>query len=147
MTEHATQVAGPDDAMLTRRHDVRCSNKDYDFFYNGLEDQRLLVQKCSDCAALRNPPTPMCPKCQSLSWCEQEITGTGRLYSYIIHYYPVLERFPSPHVVALAEFEGDIRFVASLAGLDGEEIAIGIELRPEFFRGNGIASFRFVPAV
>jgi len=41
---------------------------DTEFFWNGLRQHKLLIQRCSGCGALRNPPRPMCPKCRSLAW-------------------------------------------------------------------------------
>ena len=38
-------------------HNAPCSNKDFDFFYRGLEEGQLLAQKCAACGVLRNPPS------------------------------------------------------------------------------------------
>ena len=41
---------------------------DNQFFWDGLKDEKLLIQKCSNCGYMQAPPDPMCPKCQSLEW-------------------------------------------------------------------------------
>ncbi len=41
---------------------------DTQFFWDGVRDHRLLIQRCASCGALRHPPRPMCPQCHSLEW-------------------------------------------------------------------------------
>ena len=41
---------------------------DTEFFWNGLREHKLLIQRCKGCGTVRNPPQPMCPKCRSLDW-------------------------------------------------------------------------------
>jgi hypothetical protein len=39
-------------------HNAPCSNRDFDFFYKGLEDGQLLAQQCQTCSTLRSLPSP-----------------------------------------------------------------------------------------
>ena len=48
---------------------------DTEFFWSGLREERLLVQRCDDCGLLRHPPRPMCPRCNSLEWGTVEASG------------------------------------------------------------------------
>ncbi|MGB8208771.1 MAG: zinc ribbon domain-containing protein, partial [Mycobacterium sp.] len=54
---------------------------DTEFFWDGLRDHKLLIQRCSGCGTLRNPPRPMCPNCRSLEWEPIESSGRGTVYS------------------------------------------------------------------
>ena len=36
---------------------------DTQFFWDGLKEHRLLIQRCRSCLTLRHPPRPMCPTC------------------------------------------------------------------------------------
>ena len=45
------------------------------FFWEGLEQGKLLIQRCAACDELRHPPGPMCPKCHSLEWKTSEGFG------------------------------------------------------------------------
>ena len=38
------------------------------FFWDGLKEHKLLIQRCAACGVLRHPPRPMCPRCNSLDW-------------------------------------------------------------------------------
>ncbi|MCU1397225.1 MAG: hypothetical protein JWN62_334, partial [Acidimicrobiales bacterium] len=41
---------------------------DIAFFFDGLNEGKLLIQQCADCGTLRHPPGPMCRNCHSLRW-------------------------------------------------------------------------------
>lgn len=125
------------------RHKASCSNRDYDFFYEGLEDQRLLIQQCSDCDRLRHPPEPMCPHCHSIRSHPHEAAGTGTIYSYAVHYHPPLPGFEMPHPIGIVELDEGVRIVAGLDGIPLDEIAIGAPVRAEFFRRGEMATVRF----
>lgn len=129
------------------RHSVKVSNYDFDFFFNALEEGRLVVQKCADCGHLRNPPGPMCPSCRSFGWSEFELNGGGTIFTYTVHHHPKLPEFETPHVVVAAEMDEGVRVVADLQGLAPGDVQIGKRVKVEFYRRNNIATFRFVPRV
>jgi uncharacterized OB-fold protein len=52
---------------------------DTKFFWDALKEGRLLIQRCAACAALRHPPRPMCPHCNSLQWDTVESCGRGEV--------------------------------------------------------------------
>ena len=41
-------------APAEKGHNAPCSNRDFDFFYRGLEREELLAQKCDDCGAVHD---------------------------------------------------------------------------------------------
>ena len=41
---------------------------DNGWWWEAIDEGELMIQKCSDCGALRHPPRPMCGECQSSSW-------------------------------------------------------------------------------
>ena len=126
--------------------DAHCapgSNRDFDFFYAGLERGELLVQRCGGCGELRNPPTPSCPLCHSHDWSPLAMSGRGTIYSFIVHHHPPLPTFETPHPVALAQLEEGVRFLAAMDGIPPEALTIGAPVVTEFIRRNGVASVRF----
>jgi len=124
-------------------HAVSCSNLDFDFFYEGLERQELLIQRCDQCNKLRSPPAPMCAECNSFSWTAVPMSGRGTIYSYLIHYHPPLPGFDVPHPVGLIDLEEGIRFMAGLDGIPLAEIEIGLPVEAEFMRRGVIATVCF----
>ncbi len=137
----------PTDAVTQssiRTHAVPCSNRDFDFFYEGLEEQRLLVQKCRHCGTVRNPPAPACGTCHSLEWDPFPLRGTGTIFSFTIHHHPRLRDFEMPHPVVLVEMDEGIRVVGAMDGCS-ESPRIGANVQVEFVRRGALASFRFKP--
>lgn len=127
-------------------HSAPCSNKDFDFFYAGLERGELLIQRCDACQTLRNPPAPACPDCRSLDWTAQAATGRGVVYSYVVHHHPPLPGYQSPHPVALIDLEEGVRFVAAMDGTSVDAVAIGLPVVADFLRRGDVAAVRFTPA-
>lgn len=126
-----------------KRHNAPCSNRDYDTFYQGLEDQQIVVQKCDSCATLRHPPEPMCPRCHSIEWTGQALSGKGTVFSFVVHRHPPLPDFEMPHPVGLVEMEDGVRIVAGLDGTPIDQIEIGMPVKAEFLRRGDVASLRF----
>ena len=57
-------------------------------FWDGIEKEQLLIQRCGTCGEFYFPPAPVCPKCTSrdVSW--TEASGKATLYSYVIVQQP-----------------------------------------------------------
>ena len=89
---------------------------DTQFFWDGVREQRLLIQRCDGCGALRHPPRPMCPRCHSLEWDTIEASGRGTVFSFVMPHHPPLPWFDGPYVVALVELEEGTRLVTNLVG-------------------------------
>ena len=111
---------------------------DTQFFWDGVRAHRLLIQRCASCGALRHPPRPMCPHCQSLEWDAIESSGRGTVYSFVIPHHPPLPWFPEPYVVALVDLEEGTRLVSNIVGVAPEAVTIGmpVAVRFEAFDGD-----------
>lgn len=129
--------------QLSQQHSAPCSNQDFDFFYAGLEANQLLVQRCSGCGTMRNPPSPMCGTCGSLEWSAVPLSGRGSIYSYIVHHHPPVAGFETPHPVVLAEMAEGIRLLGALRTEQRASVAIGLPVAVEFVRRDGVALFQF----
>ncbi|WP_297592322.1 Zn-ribbon domain-containing OB-fold protein [Mycobacterium sp.] len=99
---------------------------DTEFFWNGLQENKLLIQRCGGCGQLRHPPRPMCPNCRSLDWGAIESSGRGTVYSYVMPHEPKFPFFDYPYVVALVELEDGVRLVSNLTGIDPSDVTPGL---------------------
>ena len=108
---------------------------DTQFFWDGVKEHRLLIQRCTACSTLRHPPRPMCPECQALAWDTVEASGRGTVYSFVIPRHPLLPWFPEPYVVALVELEEGTRLVTNLVGVSPDAVTTGmpVHVRYEHF--------------
>lgn len=129
-----------------RGHNAPCSNRDFDFFYRGLEARQFLIQKCSGCGTLRNPPSPACGSCRSLEWEAVPLAGTGRVHSFVIHHYPPLPGFDVPHPIILADMDEGVRVLGAADGIATDAIDFDRPVAIEYLRRGDVAAFRFRPA-
>ena len=113
-------------------------SRDTEFFWAGLKDHKLLIQRCTDCQTLRVPPRPMCGSCQSLNWEAVESTGRGTVYSYVMPKYPPMPFLEYPYVVALIELDEGVRIVSNLCHIDPEAIENGMPVEVFYEAFNSI---------
>lgn len=127
----------------TQGHCAPCSNRDYDFYYEGLERAELLIQRCTGCGTLRNPPSSMCGSCNSVEWGPARMSGRGTVHSYTIHFHPPLPQFPTPHPIALIDLDEGVRFLGAMDGVEPAHLKIGARVEAEFLRRGTVAAIRF----
>ena len=58
------------------------------WFWDGVNDEQLLIQRCANCGKLRHPPAPMCGDCHSLEWNAEPVSGRGTVYTWIVSHHP-----------------------------------------------------------
>lgn len=104
------------------------------FFWEGCEEGKLLVQRCTDCQTLHHPPAPVCIKCHSFEWDSVQASGKAELYSFVVMHYPEVPPFDYPNPIGLVELEEGVRMIAGLVGVDPKDLKIGQKLQVEFNR-------------
>ena len=109
-------------------------NSDNAFFWEGVEEGELRIQRCVACERLRHPPTPMCPHCQSLDWDHVVSSGRGEIYSFVVAHHPPIPPFAYPNAIVLVELEEGTRLVSNVVGIDPAEVRIGTPVEVEFTR-------------
>ena len=110
---------------------------DTQFFWDAVREHRLLIQRCASCGALRHPPRPMCPQCESLEWDTVEASGRGNVVSFVIPHHPPLPCFPEPYVVALIDLAEGTRLVSNIVGVAPDDVMIGRPVRVRFEHFDG----------
>jgi uncharacterized protein len=117
---------GQGTADRTPRRPRPAINEDNAYFWEGVARGQLLIQRCGGCETLRHPPRPMCDRCQSTEWDTVTASGSGTVYSYVVHHHPPLPGVTTPHPVLLVELAEGVRLVAQAAiGTDPEDVEIG----------------------
>jgi uncharacterized protein len=108
------------------------------FFWEGLREHKLLIQRCTECQAQRHPARPMCPQCNSLSWDTFQSSGRGSVYSYVMPRYPKMPFLEYPYIVVLVELDEGIRIVSNLRDIDPDDVRVGmtVEVFYETFDGD-----------
>lgn len=106
-------------------------SKDTEFFWDGLREGELRIQRWGD--TLRHPPGPM-PPSGDLDLKPDYVVASGRgtVYSYVVHHHPPVPGKKMPFVVALVELEEGVRVLGELVGADPETVRIGQEVEAVF---------------
>ena len=118
---------------------------DTEFFWNGLREHKLLIQRCVSCGALRHPPRPMCPQCHSLEWDTIEASGRGTVHSFVMPQHPQFPFMDYPYIVALVDLNEGVRLVSNLIGIASEDAQIDMPVEvcfTEFDDGFVLHQFR-----
>ncbi|MCE2391935.1 MAG: OB-fold domain-containing protein [Proteobacteria bacterium] len=118
---------------------------DDQYFWDGVREHKLLLQRCSDCGLLRQPPSPMCQGCHSLSWDTQPASGRGTVHCWIVSHHPT-EPDAVPRIVALIDLEEGVRFVANLSGIEAERVRNEMSVELCFAEIDGVTLPQFAPA-
>ena len=87
-------------------------------FWDACRERRLTAQRCTGCGELRYPPAEVCPQCLSSDSEWRDLSGRGKIFSFIIihrGYHPYwAERVP--YNVALIELEEGLRMFSNVVG-------------------------------
>ncbi|MER5914762.1 bifunctional MaoC family dehydratase N-terminal/OB-fold nucleic acid binding domain-containing protein [Streptomyces sp. NPDC001982] len=109
-------------------------NRDNAGFWEGVNQHRLLIQRCTDCRTLRHPWLPGCNSCGGLEWDTVEASGEGTVHSYVVMHHPPFPAFDPPYAVGLIELAEGVRMVSNVVGVPYDKVRIGLPVRVEFRR-------------
>jgi uncharacterized OB-fold protein len=116
-------------------------------FWQYARDGELRVQTCADCDEPRFPPRPCCPHCQSFASEWRQVSGRGRVWSYVFPHPPLLPDYAAvaPYNVVVVELVDAprIRLVgnlvtgpgAALNSLSPDRVRIGARVQVVFDEG------------
>lgn len=94
-------------------------------FWEGVQNHKLILQKCNDCHQYIYYPRIICPHCFSehLSWLET--SGQGEIHSYtVVHKGPPPFKDETPYVIGIIELKEGVRMMSRIVG-DQNQIEIG----------------------
>jgi uncharacterized OB-fold protein len=115
------------------------------YFWAGVEEHRLLIQRCAQCATLRHPPVPMCGVCHSTQWTTQDAAGTGTVHSWIVSVHPAAPTEPG-RIVVLVELTEGVRVVANLVDCPVNDVRNEMAVELCFREYEGVTLPQFRPA-
>ena len=99
-------------------------------WWKACQEERLTVQRCTECGTLRHPPMPICAACRSWSFDWMPVSGRGKIFSFTVAYrasHPaVVDSLPYNIVVVELDDAPGIRFVSNVVNCEPEKIAIGM---------------------
>ena len=86
------------------------------FYWDGLREHRVVVQRCTTCRAHRFPPMPSCPVCGAIGADKIEVPGQGSVYSWVRVHRAFNEALAAevPYSIAVVELDEGCRVVARI---------------------------------
>jgi uncharacterized OB-fold protein len=106
------------------------------FFWDGLREHRLLIQRCGDCGFYIHYPREVCRNCFSTNLAPSEVSGHATLYTWTVCVQPFHPFFVDrvPFILAtvtLDEQEG-LQFLTNVVDCSEDELVIGMPLEVVF---------------
>jgi uncharacterized OB-fold protein len=100
-------------------------------FWDGAKRHELLIQKCYRCDSYRYPPSPMCPKCFSMDFKWDKVSGEGEVYSFTVVRMAVRPEWAPdvPYILATISLQEGVRMVSIITGCKPEDVKIGMKVR------------------
>jgi uncharacterized OB-fold protein/acyl dehydratase len=102
---------------------------DNGWWWDAIDEGKMLIQRCKSCQTLRHPPRPMCGKCQSIEWDSIESNMEGEVFSFTTLHYPKIPGYDYPLCCAVISLNEGTRIVANVVGIDHEEVTIGMKVK------------------
>ena len=113
-------------------------------FWEGVQEDKFLLQKCLDCSTLQFFPRPVCIHCfgSNLGW--QQSEGAGTIYSFTPAYMPLnpairkhVEETGKPIIISIIELKEGIKVFSEIVGSKPEEVEIGAPVKVTFEEAKG----------
>lgn len=122
-------------------------NQDQAWFWEGLRQRELRIQRFTDDGSLVHPPASCNPKTQHFDYDWVVASGKATLYSHTVVHYPQVPSFDYPHIVGLVELEEGVRLVTTIVGCRPEQLEIGMSLELDFVdTADDVTLHQFHPA-
>ena len=104
------------------------SSRDTAFFWEGVKAHELRIQRRPD-GSLQHPPVPAVWQDKGLPIDYVVASGTGTVFSFVVHHAPKVPGRTLPFVIALVELEEGVRMLGELRGVDPAAVSIGMPVR------------------
>jgi len=117
-------------------------------YWDGLNEGKLLIQKCGSCGKLRHYPRPLCDACHSFEVEWVAASGRGTIHSWTVTHHPFNIGFKRelPYALATVELAEGVRMQAQLRDLPHDRIKSGLAVALRFERAKeGLTLPYFVP--
>ena len=105
-------------------------------YWTGIQQERLMVQRCKGCGAWIWGPEWICHVCHSFDLEWTEVEGKGRIYSWERVWHPVHPALKGhgPYIIVLVELPhaDNIRMIGNLLGDPEQPVPIGAHVEAVF---------------
>ena len=103
-------------------------------FWAAARDHKLVLQKCGTCGKFWFPPSRHCAHCLAAEHAWEEVSGTGRVFSFVTYqrlYHKGWEG-ELPYVVAVIALDEGPRILSTLTGIAAEDVECDMAVKVVF---------------
>ena len=102
--------------------------------WDGLNERKYLLQKCSECGRIRHYPRPVCDACYSMKVEWVEASGRGVVHSWTITHHPFHPGWKGdlPYILVTADLDEGVRMNAQLRGAEASALTVGAPVRIDY---------------
>lgn len=88
-------------------------------YWEAAKQRVLRIQHCGDCQQHYFYPRPLCPHCLSRNVSWVDVSGRGKLHTFVINHRPP-RGFPAsgPYVIGIVELDEGPKLMTNLVGVD-----------------------------
>jgi uncharacterized OB-fold protein len=101
-------------------------------FWDACRKHELRLQRCADCGAFRQPPSPGCPHCGSARSDWPLLSGRGTVFSYTIVHHAAVPPLAAevPYNVVIVELDDapGARLISNLLDVAPSGVAVGMRV-------------------
>lgn len=107
-------------------------------YWEAANENRFIIQKCSDCGKYNFIPRMVCPECFSENMDWVEASGKGTVYSYttVLNNSPTAFMNDIPYVVAIIRLAEGPQMLSNIVEADPEQICCDMDVEVTFNRLN-----------
>ncbi len=111
--------------------EITSDNKPY---FDGLNEGRLMLQRCAQCGHVRHYPRPVCDSCWSMKVEWVQASGLAVVHSWTVSYHPFHQGFKVdlPFILVTVDLEEGVRLNARAREIVPESLRIGMPVRIGF---------------
>jgi len=93
-------------------------------YWQAAREHRLALPKCEDCQKFWFPPSRTCPLCLSANFSFQNVSGKGKIFSFVTFHRVYRPAFANdvPYVVALIELDEGPRLLSFFMGVTHDQV-------------------------
>ena len=113
-------------------------------FWEGAQEDKLLIQKCLECNTLQHFPRPVCIRCFSMNLGWQQSGGVGTVYSFAPVHMPLhsavrkhLDKTGIAPIFARIDLDEGVRLITEIVGSKPENVKIGSRVKVCFEEAQG----------
>ena len=100
------------------------------FFWQGCQEGRLQIQRCSSCGTFIHYPRPVCKNCLGTELAPSTVSGKGRVYSFTVAHQAFHPWFADklPYVIATIELveQPRLHLVSNVVDCSPREVEVGM---------------------